>query len=1073
MPTTLVRRATDCVLTLDADRRIVALNRTAERLLGDVVGAPLAEVLAPGTDATFKPVVARVGATGRAAGPLDVELRTDQGRRWLSVTVHPEPAHPGGTLVAGWDVTQARQVDREAERQAARLRLLFAVSAPSAAPFEEQARQALALTTQLLGLDIGILSRIEDDVYTVVACHAPSTEMAPGDTFALGQTYCSLTLAADDVVAFSDIADTEHIGHPCRDLFGLEAYIGFPVRVGGELYGTINFSAAAPSPDPFTDADADLIRLLALWVGGAIERRDREQAFREQSERLEAVVREAPVVLFATDAEGAFLFCEGDGLEAVGQTPEDYDGLNLFDDFADHPQIAEGARRVLRGETAGWTVEIDGVTFETRARPAFDDAGAVIRLVGVSTDVSERVRANAARQEVEDRFRALSSASFEAIAFSEDGVIIDVNAQFADLFGYDSIVDVLGLEAGAVCAPASRALVARMIREGRPEPYEAELVRADGSTFWAEIQGRMTELDGRTIRITALRDVSARRAAEARTRFQADVLSQVSDAVVALDPGGRVTYWNAAAERLHGLTAAEALGRPLDDLLCYELPGEPAAGAGAALRLAADTEDALLYVRPDGARRYVAVSSSTLRSRDGEPEGLLAVVRDVTTRREMALRLQHQATHDALTGLPNRAAFGDRIAAALADGRPFGVLFLDLDRFKGVNDTLGHDAGDRLLVAVAKRMREAVGEGGLVARFGGDEFGIVAERPPAAVERLAETVLAAVARPVDVGARAITPSASVGTVADASGYAAAEPLLRDADTAMYEAKRAGRAQAAVFDPTMHVAASLRFGLEHDLRHAAERDQLRVVFQAIVDLQTGAVSGFESLLRWQHPEHGLLTPDRFIPIAEDLGVVSDLDRWALRAACRAVGAWRAAVPLFLSVNCSDQAFIRDELAALVAAAARDGGLPPGDVVVELTERALVDEGVALRQIEALRARGVRLSIDDFGSGYSSLGLLHTLPVDGLKIDRSFIAELDASSSARAIVRAVASLSDELGLGTVAEGIETPEQLALLREAGCHYGQGYLFSRPVPADEAAAQIAGRPWSAHFPPAPRSRD
>ena len=766
-------------------------------------------------------------------------------------------------------------------------------------------------------------------------------------------------------------------------------------------------------------------------------------------------------MLFSLDTEGTFQFCEGSGLGAIGEGAADYVGTNLFEDFADYPDVVGGARRALAGEPASWSVEIGNAMFETRARPTFDECGAVNGLVGVSIDVTERVRAQAARQEVDNRFRALSGASFEAIAFSENGTVVDANPQFAELFGYGSIVDVLGLDAMAFCAPASQELVARMIREGRPEPYEAQLVRANGSTFWAEVQGRMVEQDGRELRITALRDISARRVAEARTRFQADVLSQVSDAVIALDTAGLVTYWNAAAERLHGIPAAEALGLPLDDVLHYELPGEPDSGAGAALRIAADTEDALLYVGPDGRRHYVAVSSSTLRGEHGEPEGLLAVVRDVTTRREMALRLQHQATHDALTGLPNRAAFGDRIGAALADGRPFGVLFLDLDRFKGVNDTLGHDAGDRLLVAVAERMREAVGDDGLVARFGGDEFGIVAELPPERVAALAEAMLARVAQPVDVGERTVTPGASIGTVADASAYADAETLLRDADTAMYEAKRAGRAQAAVFDPAMHASASLRFGLENDLRHAVERDQLRLAFQAIVDLRTGAIGGFEALLRWQHPEHGLVSPDRFIPIAEDIGIVDALDRWVLFAACRAVGAWPQDTPLFLSVNCSDQAFVQTELPALVDAATREGGVPPESLVLELTERALVDEQAALRQIAAMRTKGVRLSIDDFGSGYSSLGLLHTLPVDALKVDRSFISELETSPSARAIVRAVASLSDELGLGTVAEGIETAGQLAVLREAGCRYGQGYLFTPPVPPDAAAHQTVHPPW------------
>ena len=1059
MSRTLVRRATDCVLTLDADGRVSDLNPAAADLISaSVVGERLAARLPADHARALADGIAAASETGRPAGPVDLAVAAPGGTVWLSATLHADG--DGGATLAGLDVSALRRADRDAERQAARLRLLFAVSAPSEAPFQEQARQALALTTGLLGLDIGILSRIEGDTYTVVACHTPDGAIAPGDAFALGDTYCSITLAADDVVAIDHVAESDHRGHPCREAFGLETYIGFPVRVDGEVYGTLNFSAAEPTAQPYTDADADLIRLLALWAGTALERDAREAAFREQAARLEAVVREAPLILFAVDAAGDFVFCEGNALASLGQQSEDFDGVNVFEAYADHPDIVANIRRVLTGAPGGWTATVNGATFEVRARPTLDADGAVVGMVGVSTDVTRRVEADAARREVEDRYRALSGASFEAIAFSENGVVVDANEQFARLFGFDSVVDVLGLSARTLVAPGSRDKVAAMIREGRHEPYEAEILRPDGTTLWAEVQGRMVDRGGRPLRVTALRDVSDRRDAQTQMRVQADMLRQVSDAIVALDLDGRVTYWNSAAEALHGVARADALGRPLDDVIRYELPGAIEDASSTAL-LAAGSHDALVYVRPDGERRYVSVSSSTLRDADGAPRGLLAVGRDVTSQREMALRLQHQATHDALTGLPNRLAFGERISGALAAGRPFGVLFLDLDRFKGVNDTLGHDAGDRLLVAVADRMRSAVGAAGLVARFGGDEFGIVAELDAPAVEKLSERVLRAIARPVDLGERAVTPRASVGTVTAAAGYDTADALLRDADTAMYEAKRAGRGRAATFDPAMHVSASLRFGLETDLRHAIEREQLRVVFQPIVDLADGGIAGFESLVRWDHPELGRVAPDRFIPIAEDIGLVHEIDRWVLHTACRTVGAWAEDVPLFLSVNCSDQAFIVDELPDLVAAAARDGGLDAESIVLELTERALVDKDAALRQIEALRARGVRFTIDDFGAGYSSLGLLHALPVDGLKIDRSFVSDLEGSSSARAVVRAVTSFSDELELRIVAEGIETVGQLRLLRAAGCQYGQGYLFSRPVGAEAAHRQIEDPPW------------
>ncbi|HEX8384900.1 MAG TPA: bifunctional diguanylate cyclase/phosphodiesterase, partial [Rubricoccaceae bacterium] len=430
--------------------------------------------------------------------------------------------------------------------------------------------------------------------------------------------------------------------------------------------------------------------------------------------------------------------------------------------------------------------------------------------------------------------------------------------------------------------------------------------------------------------------------------------------------------------------------------------------------------------------------------------------------------------------LPNRTRFRHRVEHAMYTRAPFAVLYVDLDRFKGVNDTLGHDAGDQLLLAVAARMRTAVGPDGTVARLGGDEFAALVPGDARAARRAARRVLAALADPVGVGPGTVVPTASVGVVVRAERYDDPAALLRDADTAMYEAKRAGRNRVSVFDAAMHEAARQRFGLGHDLREAvrtatdtpaASPFQLR--FQPIVDLATGEVAGFESLVRWEHPALGLLGPSRFIPLAEEIGLVADIDGLVLEATCREVGSWgspdgRAACEglAMVSVNCSDQSLLRPGLAARARDAADAAGLPPGCLTLELTERALVDTDAALAAVHEIRAHGLQLCVDDFGSGYSSLGLLHRLPVDGLKVDRSFVADLDTSPAAQAVVRAVVQFSTDLGLRTVAEGIETPAQLRRLREAGCRYGQGFLFAPPVAPDVARAMLAEAPWAGRWP-------
>ena len=812
------------------------------------------------------------------------------------------------------------------------------------------------------------------------------------------------------------------------------------------------------------------MRLLAVWVGSVLERDTRDQRIAEESGRLAAVVDQAPIIVYGLDADGVFTLSEGAGLDALGVTGGAVVGQSVYELYRDQPETLDNLRRVLAGQAGSWENQIGDAVFASQARPVRGPGGDVTGLIGVSLDITARARSRQALAESEARLRALSASTYEGIAFSEGGVVFDGNEQFARLFGYPDIASMAGRSPVELVADEYLGRVQEAIRENKTEPYEAVCVRADGSRFWAEIQGHPTPYDGRTVRMTAIRDVTARKRAEEQRRFQADVLAHVSDAVVALDLEGRITYWNDGATALHGVASADVLGRRLEDVVSYAVPafhdGHSEVSAEAALQSEAAHDGELVFVAPSGERRFVSVSSSVLYDDTGTERGLLAVSRDVTSQREMSARLRHQATHDALTGLPNRTLFRDRIRDALALGEPFAVLFVDLDRFKVINDSLGHDAGDRLLTTVALRLREAMGSvpGAVVARLGGDEFGVMAPSEDARPEAVGQDVLDALAPALDLGPRAVSPSASVGVVARAETYDAPEAVLRDADTAMYAAKHGGRGRLAVFTDEMHRQAALRFRIENDLPYAAGRDQLRVYFQPVVDLADGTVVGFEALVRWEHPELGLLAPGRFLPLAEELGLVVGLDRWILDAACAEVATWGAEALdalSVLSVNCSDRTFLGPGLADHARAAADLAGLPPGCLVLELTERAIVDLDLARGAIDAARRNGLQLAIDDFGSGYSSLGLLHAMPVDGVKIDRSFVCDLEASRPARAVVRAVVGLSDELGMRAIGEGVETPGQLRALRDAGTRYAQGYLFSRPVPADQARAMLAAPPW------------
>ncbi len=418
-------------------------------------------------------------------------------------------------------------------------------------------------------------------------------------------------------------------------------------------------------------------------------------------------------------------------------------------------------------------------------------------------------------------------------------------------------------------------------------------------------------------------------------------------------------------------------------------------------------------------------------------------------------QLVHQALHDPLTGLANRALFGDRLEHALArpmrPGATVAVLLIDLDDFKDLNDSLGHDAGDDLLTIIAARLQGHARASDTVARLGGDEFGLLLEDTNAAeAMRMAEVLLQALAWPVALRGRDLVPTASIG-IAIAAGEDA-ETLLRNADTAMYAAKRQGKGRSTLFEPAMYATVLKRVDLAADLSRAVQESQLHLCYQPEIHLRSGRIVGLEALLRWHHPTRGELSPGEFIPIAEDSGLIVPIGRWVLQEACHQAKSWQqqwpATPPLTLAVNLSARQLqhpaILDEVRAALAAA----DLDPQSLVLEITETAVMEQlDAAVAILTRLRDLGVRLALDDFGTGYSSLSYLQRLPVDILKIDRSFIGGVTGSAEESALARAIINLGQTLGLETVAEGIETAEQLAVLRELGCQLGQGYHLARPL--------------------------
>lgn len=468
------------------------------------------------------------------------------------------------------------------------------------------------------------------------------------------------------------------------------------------------------------------------------------------------------------------------------------------------------------------------------------------------------------------------------------------------------------------------------------------------------------------------------------------------------------------------------------------------------------------YQRPDGQTLWLDASCSFFSEPGSDQPCLVLQLQDISARRQAQADLNHIAFHDGLTGLPNRHRFNEHLSLRLAranhdGGHPFSVLFLDFDRFKLINDSLGHTAGDEFLVQVSRRIEANVREGDLIARLGGDEFAILAEVRGAqeSIVHLAERLQRALGQPFSIAGTEITTSASMGITFSSLGYQQPDEMLRDADIAMYKAKSAGKARHAVFDVSLHQEVSNRLKLEGELRRALAEGTMSVDYQPLFDLASGAIVGFEALSRWRHAELGNISPAVFIPIAEESGAIVQLTEFVLTQSCQQLRRWQSMSPAFdglkMHINVAANDMASAGLPNRVARALLASRLKPECISIELTENILMERlEASMGTLDELHALGVGLSVDDFGTGYSSLSHLSNLPIDCLKIDRSFVVNLRAGSKEAAVIRAIVSLGKSLGKEVIAEGIETVAQRDELRDLGCDVGQGYLLARPQPAE-----------------------
>ncbi|MCU1396392.1 MAG: diguanylate cyclase domain [Ilumatobacteraceae bacterium] len=560
------------------------------------------------------------------------------------------------------------------------------------------------------------------------------------------------------------------------------------------------------------------------------------------------------------------------------------------------------------------------------------------------------------------------------------------------------------------------------------------------------------------------RDVTGRKAAERAVTFQARLLDAAGQAIIATDARGRIVFWNQTAVRMYGWTEAEAVGQFIADVV------QPVDSTTAADNLNERVASGHSWTGDFGVRRRdgtafpVIVTSTPVFDDDGTFLAVVGVSTDITERKIAEDELAFRATHDDLTGLPNKVFLIERLEALLVESRRtrtnLDVLFIDIDRFKVINDGIGHVVGDQVLHAVSRRLVVHFPDA-FIARFGGDEFVIAQPRfrhdqPNAA----ADCVLDAFQAPFVVNGYDLHLSASIGIV-HASQSDTSETLLRDADAAMYQAKANGRGQSHVFDRGLGQRAKSRLHLEGALRHAIDRDEFEVYYQPILALPDLTVAGFEALIRWNHPERGVVGPDEFIPLAEETGLIIPIGEWVLDRAVHQLGTWQHEFVLDnagMAVNIATGQILTKSLNRAIEAALRDAHVSATKLTLEITETSVMgDIERSIRHLRTLRNIGVHLAIDDFGTGYSSLAYLKRLPVDVLKIDRSFVADLGADVEDRPLVEAITVLGKTLDLRIVAEGVETAAQLDALNELRCPFAQGYLWSRPVPVAEMTEWLA----------------
>ena len=890
-------------------------------------------------------------------------------------------------------------------------------------------------------------------------------------------------LLSSDKVACADAAElSERAQQECRRQ-RIVSLVVVPVTVHGQWWGFLGFDECR-ARRVWETIEVETLRLSADIVAAAIARERMDEALRASQNEMQSLFDSMRDPVFVIDREGVYRKVVAQDTSLLAR-PE-LVGLSIAEVLGEEKgaQFGEVIAQVLdtgQMQRLEYALDISGEEkwFSASVTPLSGE-----RVLWIARDVTQAHEARESIKRSERLFRLLAENSSDCIASHRaDGTLLYISPVVEQMFGYAPAElenrDNFDLVHPDFRAELLQAMARVMEQPGVYQTREFQLRHKSGRYVWIETTGHaIRNENGETEVHSVSRDVTERRHAEVALRAAEEkyrsIFEHAVEGIFQTTVDGHYLNANPSLARIYGYETPAQLKANYSDI-AQQLYVDPRKRAEFMAEMEASGSVSNFEAqirRRDDSVIWISENAREVRDASGQLLYYEGTVEDITARKTAEDRLLHDALHDRLTGLANRALFMDRLGQAFARLKRhpdmlFAVLFLDFDRFKNINDSLGHLAGDELLVSIAGRLHKALRPGDTVSRFGGDEFALLLEdvRDVSDATLVAERVQSEMRLPFQLAGQEVFSSASIGIALGHPEYEHAEDLLRDADMAMYRAKALGKARHEVFDAEMHTRAVALLQLETDLRWAIERDEFRLHYQPIVTLESGAITGFEALIRWQHPERGLVSPAEFVPIAEETGWIVPIGKWVMQEACGQLAKWQAETgadpPLNMSVNLSGKQFSQPDLIELIQEVLQQTGVAPGCLKLEITESAIMENAQAVTdRLLQLRQLGLRLGLDDFGTGYSSLSYLHRFPLDRLKIDRSFIARLMEGGENLEIVRTIVALGKNLGMEVVAEGVEEIEQLEELRGLDCQHGQGFFFARPLPAEAALEMLRAKP-------------